>query len=112
VKPNGTNWRHGRARLDLSAEEAAERLRISPQYLRNIESNQPKSTPSDRLVYRAAALYRVMFEDLVIVDGDEDTQTKPSEEPQREEREPDPPRPPARRDDHKGPPRSTLKAAS
>lgn len=71
MKPNGSNWRHGRARLDLSAEEAAVRLRISPNYLRNIESNQVSATPSERLVYRAAALYGVDFDDLVDTPAEE-----------------------------------------
>lgn len=109
VKPNGTAWRHGRARLDLSYKEAAERLRIAPRYLLNIESNQPSATPSERLVYRAAALYNLQFDDLVA--GDDET-TPPADPPTKPEREPsgDPSGPPARRNgkhDRRGPARAT-----
>lgn len=111
MKPRGSNWRHGRARLDLSAETAAERLHISPQYLRNIESNQERATPSGRLVYRAAALYDVTFDDLV--DSDDGEKDKPAEDTPKTERAPDPSGPPARRGkDPKAPPRSDMKAAS
>lgn len=114
VKPNGTTWRHGRARLDLSAEEAADRLRISPKYLWNIEANHPRATPSERLVYRASALYGVPFGDLVSKDEKPDKDPKPDKE--REERLPDPSGPRTRPDrDRKGPPRTDsqgMRAAS
>lgn len=112
MKPNGANWRHGRARLDLSAEEAAARLRINHKYLLNIETNQPKALPSPRLVYRAARLYDVSFEHLVCGDEDE-TQPEPQKEPDRPERDRDPSGPP-NRDDPTGPPRvnTDLAAAS
>lgn len=112
MKPNGATWRHARARLDLSAEDAAVRLRISPGYLKNIESNQSYATPSVRLVYRAVELYGVAYEDLVA--KDDDPQAPPEQDPpQRDERDPDPSGPPSRPDrDRKGPPRSDLKAAS
>lgn len=112
VKPNGTTWRHGRARLDLSAEEAAERLRISPKYLWNIEANHPRATPSERLVYRASALYGVSFGDLVSKD-EPDKNPKPDK---KEERPPDPSGPRTRPErDRKGPPRTdgqAMRAAS
>lgn len=111
MKPNGATWRHARARLDLSAEDAAVRLRISAGYLKNIESNQSYATPSVRLVYRAVDLYGVAYEDLVA--NDDDPKDPPKQEPQREEREPDPSGPRSRPDrDRKGPPRSDLAAAS
>lgn len=115
MKPNGSAWRHGRARLDLSAKEAAERLRIAHRYLLNIESNQPAATPSERLVYRAAALYGCTFADLV--DDEDAPADEPAEEPNRKEREPDPSGPPPRRNgksNRRGPARDTteMRAAS
>lgn len=76
MKPNGPAWRHGRARLDLSAKEASARLFISHRYLLNIETNQPAAMPSLRLVYRAAELYGVKYEELV--DEPDDTDQKPA----------------------------------
>jgi transcriptional regulator with XRE-family HTH domain len=111
MKPHGAAWRHGRARLDLSAKEAAERLRIAHRYLLNIESNQPGRSISLRLAYRAAALYGVPYDELVAEDDDQ--KDPPAKDPKREEREPDPSGPPTRPDrDRKGPPRSDLAAAS
>lgn len=110
MKPNGPIWRRGRAKLDLSAEEAAVRLRIKPNYLRNIESNQKKATPSERLVCRAAALYGVTFDELV---ADDEQPKQPPEKPVKQERQPDPSGPGSRPGrDRKGPPRADLAAAS
>jgi len=111
VRPNGPVWRHSRARLDMSAEQAAARLRISPQYLRNIESNQQRATPSVRLVYRAVDLYGIQFNDLISNDA---TPPEPGSQPEPEaeqpERQRDPNGPPPRRngrDDRLGPARAS-----
>lgn len=114
MKPNGAIWRHGRARLDLTAEDAAKRLYISHRYLWNIESEQPAATPSMRLVYRAAELYGVNYEDLVQGDDEKPTE-QPKPDPVKEQRPTDPSGPPARPDrSKKGPPRTAddLRAAS
>lgn len=112
MKPNGATWRHGRARKDLSAKDAAKRLFIAHRYLLNIETNQPGATPSMRLVYRAANLYGLTYAELVIEDEDKPA-GQPAEQPAREGRPPDPSSPPPRRkDDRKGPPRTDLKQAS
>lgn len=115
MKPNGTAWRHGRAQLDLSYIEAAQRLRIAPRYLLNIESDQPGATPSLRLVYRAAALYDLTFDELVRSDDE----PKPPADPpaKKPPREPsgDPSGPPARKNgkkDNRGPRREQMRAAS
>lgn len=115
MKPQGQNWRHGRARLDLSYKEAADRLRIAPRYLLNIESEQKRATPSDRLVYRAAALYGLTYDDLVRT---EDTPpSDPPPQPAKAPRQPsgDPSAPPPRKNgkhDRRGPRREAMRAAS
>lgn len=57
MKPEGTIWRHARAKADLHHKEAAAALQIAPKTLINIESNQPRANVSLHLVYRAAKLY-------------------------------------------------------
>lgn len=66
VKPNGTAWRLGRGRQDLSAEEAAVRLGIKPNPLRNIESNQARAAVSLALALRASQLYETSIRKLVV----------------------------------------------
>lgn len=69
VKPKGANWREARNVADLSSAEAAACLDISRQALLNIETNQRRATVSERLARRAARLYRVAYEELVVLDG-------------------------------------------
>lgn len=114
VKPNGPEWRDGRAQLDLSSEEAADRLRIKRNSLLNIESNQQRAMVSERLVYRAAALYGKRFEDLVLAEDAPDPEPTPKPKPVEPKIEPTAP-PPRRngKDNRRGPRRSAdLKAAS
>lgn len=108
MKPNGSVWRHCRARLDLSAKEAAKRLFISSHYLHNIEAEHPRATPSMRLVYRAADLYGVTFEELVKEGAGEE---KAPAQPDAGERRPSP-RARRRKRDREDPGRADLAEAS
>lgn len=96
--PVGQTWRSGRARLDLSVEEAAAALKIAAGSLRNIESEQPRATVSERLAHRAERLYDVPVADLVRASSG--SEGRPDEPP----KQPKPPKAPPKR-------QSTVKKA-
>lgn len=108
ANPNGRSWRHGRARCDLSVDEAAGRLGIKAGSLRNIETDQPNYSVSERLAYRAARLYGTTYDELVLDEGEnEKPKPKPPPKPKREK---DPSAPPPRKNG-KGPKRTSEVAA-
>lgn len=91
MKPVGITWRHARAKLDLSVEEAATALGIAAGTLRNIESGQPRANVSLRLAYRAQDLYGLPLDELAST-----SEGRPDEPPKTPKREP---KAPARRQD-------------
>lgn len=115
MQPRGDIWRHARARLDLSVEDAAAALRIRPGSLRNIEGEQPRAVVSERLAYRAERLYHVAFDELVVDDRKNDPNPNPRT-PTHPPRQPKGPSGPPRRDDHEGerksPPRDEHEAVA
>lgn len=98
--PVGQTWRSGRARLDLSVEEAAAKLKIAAGSLRNIESEQPRATVSERLAHRAGRLYEVPVADLLRSSAG--SEGRPDEPPQQ----PKSPKAPPRRQTKKAPRRA------
>lgn len=109
--PNGDAWRHGRAKKQLTSDQAGEALDITGGALRQIE--QGRKPASLRLAYRAAELYGVEVSDLVVDEGDgQPAPQDPSPRPQpAPEPKVEPTAPPARRNgkrDRPGPPRSNV----
>jgi len=80
VKPIGRNWRSSRISALLSSKEAAAKLGVGQRSLLNVESDQPKSTVSDLLAHKAAALYKVPVEFLAIAN-----ERVPDEPPSKEQ---------------------------
>lgn len=67
-KPNGRTWRHCRAKMDITSDQAAALLGITGGALRQIETNiKPVSL---RLAYRAESLYKTPVSDLLANDED------------------------------------------
>lgn len=99
MKPNGPTWRHARAKLDLSVDEAAAALDIQPGSLRNIETEQPRAMVSERLAYRAERLYEVPFRQLV-----NSSEGRPDEPPKQPKKDVAPPK---RQEKSTGPKRAT-----
>lgn len=114
ARVDGSRWRDRREDFDLSQGEAAERLRMPQQSLRQIETvkDRPVST---RVIKRAARLYLCTPEWL---QGMEDTppapptpeQPKPKREPAGEPTAPAPRR--DGKDNRRGPARADLAEAS
>src|ERR1044072_7062940 len=106
---NGNKWRHCRAQLGITSDQAAHLLGIAAGALRSIE---PDFRPASlALPSRASRLYSVPVEDL-IRDGDEKPEPKKDRDP---EPKVEPTSPPPRRngkDNRRGPKRADLKAAS
>ena len=106
---NGNKWRHCRAQLGITSDQAGDLLGITGGALRSIETEfRPASLA---LAYRASRLYSVPVEDL-IRDGDEKPEPKKDRDP---EPKVEPTSPPPRRngkDNRRGPKRADLKAAS
>src|SRR5690349_3962662 len=81
-KVNGDRWKTSRYELDISSEQAAARLSISPGHLRNIEASQVPA--SARLIRRACRLYGTAYEALVADGGDGVPDEPPSKEQEQE----------------------------
>lgn len=111
-KPNGRTWRHCRARMDITSDQAAVLLNISGGALRQIE-NEVKPV-SLRLAYRAARLYKVDITSLVSEDDEPAPEPTPPAKPDPEPKI-EPTHPPGRRngrDGRTGPRRNDMQAAS
>lgn len=68
-QPNGRTWRHCRAKMDITSNQAAELLGITGGALRQIETAvKPVSLA---LAYRAERLYQVPVSELIFEDEDE-----------------------------------------
>lgn len=107
--PNGDVWRHGRAKKQLTSDQAGEALDITGGALRQIE--QGRKPASLLLAYRAAELYEVDVAELLV----NETEDPPAPEQPASTPEPapqpkvEPTAPPARRNgkkDRHGPPRT------
>jgi DNA-binding XRE family transcriptional regulator len=106
---NGNEWRHRRAQLGITSDQAGELLGITGGALRSIETEfRPASLA---LAYRAARLYSCSVHDLI---RGEDKPDPKKDEPKVEPKV-EPTAPPRRngKDDRQRPPRSAdLKAVS
>jgi transcriptional regulator with XRE-family HTH domain len=95
--PNGTLWRHRRAKMQLTSDQAATLLGIAGGSLRQIETNtKPVSLA---LAYRAEELYKTPVDELI------DAAEKPGK-PGKAKPKTEPTAPPGRRDgkdDRRGP---------
>lgn len=108
----GNVWRHRRAEMDLTSNEAAARLGISGGALRMIENEL--RTASLQLAYRAARLFGCDVTAL-LRDGDPDQPQPEPDPPPPAEPKVEPTAPPARRNgkhDRRGPRRNDMRAAS
>lgn len=104
--PNGDVWRHGRAKKQLTSDQAADALGIAGGALRQIEGNRKPA--SLMLAYRAAELYDVDVAELLRNEDDAppaprqpEPKPQPAPEPKVERTAP-----PRRKDDRPGPPRT------
>jgi DNA-binding XRE family transcriptional regulator len=98
----GKTWRHRRAQLGLTSDEAGKLLSVSGGALRMIEN---ESRPASlALAYRACRLYQCDIDDLIRDDDKPPPKDEPKVEPKVE-----PTAPPPRRngkDDRRRPPRA------
>lgn len=104
--PNGDAWRHGRAKKQLTSDQAADALGIAGGALRQIEGNRKPA--SLMLAYRAADLYEVEVADLLRNEDDappapRQPESKPAPKPKVERTAP-----PPRKNERPGPPRAAA----
>lgn len=78
-KPNGHLWRHCRAQMDITSDQAGALLGITGGALRQIE--QDRKPVSLALAYRAERLYKRSIEDLIVDEKQDPTPAEPEREP-------------------------------
>lgn len=105
---NGKVWRHCRAKMDITSDQAASLLGIKGGSLRQIETGEKPASLA--LAYRAERLYGVTVDDLLVAESDPQKRPRPTE-PQPKVEPVGPPRRKNGKDDKRGPKRFNGEAA-